>query len=35
LRKNGFAKMAEDHEQIAQAIERRRQQQTKMQQQNK
>jgi hypothetical protein len=29
LRKNGFAKMAEEHEQIAQAIERRRQQQTK------
>ncbi|MFL6821518.1 MAG: hypothetical protein ACJ8FA_03015 [Xanthobacteraceae bacterium] len=26
LRENGFAKMAEEHEQIAQAIERRRQQ---------
>jgi hypothetical protein len=26
LRKNGFTKMAEEHEQIAQAIERRRQQ---------
>jgi hypothetical protein len=25
LRKNGFTKMAEEHEQIAQAIERRRQ----------
>jgi hypothetical protein len=29
LRANGFTKMAEEHEQIAQAIERRRQQQTK------
>ena len=29
LRKSGFTKMAEEHEQIAQAIERRRQQQTK------
>jgi hypothetical protein len=29
LRKRGFAKMAEEHEQIAQMIERRRQQQTK------
>jgi hypothetical protein len=29
LRKNGFTKMAEEHEQIAQVIERRRQQQTK------
>jgi hypothetical protein len=28
LRKNGFAKMAEQHEQIAQTIERARQQQT-------
>ena len=27
--KSGFAKMAEEHEQIAQAIERSRQQQTK------
>ena len=26
LRKNGFTKMAEEHEQVAQAIERRRQQ---------
>ena len=26
LRKNGFTKMAEEHEQIAQALERRRQQ---------
>jgi hypothetical protein len=26
LRKNGFTKMAEEHEQIAQAIERRRRQ---------
>jgi hypothetical protein len=26
LRQNGFTKMAEQHEQIAQAIERRRQQ---------
>lgn len=26
LRQNGFTKMAEEHEQIAQAIERRRQQ---------
>jgi hypothetical protein len=29
LRKNGFTKMAEQHEQIAQTIESRRQQQTK------
>jgi hypothetical protein len=29
LRKNGFTKMAEEHEQIAQTIERARQQQTK------
>jgi hypothetical protein len=29
LRKNGFTKMAEEHEQIAQAIERQRQQQAK------
>jgi hypothetical protein len=29
LRKNGFTNMAEEHEQIAQAIERGRQQQTK------
>jgi hypothetical protein len=28
LRTSGFTKMAEEHEQIAQAIERRRQQQT-------
>jgi DNA-binding FadR family transcriptional regulator len=28
-RKNGFTKMAEEHEQIVQAIERGRQQQTK------
>jgi len=27
LRKNGFTKMAEEHEQLAQAIERRRKQQ--------
>ena len=27
LRKNGFTKMAEEHKQIAQAIERRREQQ--------
>jgi DNA-binding FadR family transcriptional regulator len=29
LREHGFTKMAEEHEQIAQAIERRRQQQTR------
>jgi hypothetical protein len=29
LRKNGFTKMAEEHEQLALAIERRREQQTK------
>ena len=29
LRKNGFTKMAQEHEQIAQTIERRRQQQAK------
>ena len=29
LRKNGFTKMAQEHEQIAQMIESRRQQQTK------
>ena len=29
LRENGFTKMAEEHEQLAQAIERRQQQQTK------
>jgi hypothetical protein len=29
LRKSGFAKMAQEHEQIAQMIESRRQQQTK------
>ena len=29
LRKSGFTKMAEEHEQTAQMIERRRQQQTK------
>ena len=28
-RENGFTKMAEEHEQLAQAIERRQQQQTK------
>jgi hypothetical protein len=27
LRKNGFTKMAKEHEQLAQAIERRREQQ--------
>jgi hypothetical protein len=29
LRKNGFAKMAEQHEQIAQILERQQKQQTK------
>ena len=29
LQEHGFTKMAEEHEQIAQAIERRRQQQTR------